>query len=198
MEYHAGWIPSRLKGRRERKLRGWKLKVRNARGPAPASPVGEAIIIDNENDVELPLYIETAVAEEVEMLSPPGSPSAHWNAGKYVYNRLNFETHEIRLLIFEADPMRYTMQHVSLISPGSYTALSYYWGDAEPKKKISLNGYKQEVTINLYHALQELRRFHVAMSPQQPLRVWVDALCINQGDDRERRSVTLKKICAMV
>ena len=61
-----------------------------------------------------------------------------------------------------------------------YEALSYVWGDRESPKTISIDGCVQEVTENLEAALQQLRL------SDAPRRLWVDALCINQEDSKEK------------
>ncbi|CAJ0553030.1 Ff.00g115420.m01.CDS01 [Fusarium sp. VM40] len=72
-----------------------------------------------------------------------------------------------------------------------YSALSYTWGKprqnipdytAEDRRFITLNGYAQEASPNLFDALHQLYKF----SPNTP--VWIDALCINQADTKERES----------
>ncbi|KAI0405808.1 hypothetical protein F4802DRAFT_560770 [Xylaria palmicola] len=64
-----------------------------------------------------------------------------------------------------------------------YIALSYAWGPVEDQRKILINGIETEVRPNLYAALLELRK-----SPwvYRGIRLWIDALCINQNDTRER------------
>jgi Heterokaryon incompatibility protein (HET) len=61
-----------------------------------------------------------------------------------------------------------------------YTALSYCWGDPKSVKSITLAGHPYNVTTNLEAALRRLRL------PQQERCLWVDAICINQSDDREK------------
>ncbi|SPJ92807.1 uncharacterized protein FTOL_13772 [Fusarium torulosum] len=61
-----------------------------------------------------------------------------------------------------------------------YEALSYTWGDANNKRPIILNGFSWHVTANLECALRHLRY-------EDKSRVmWIDALCINQNDMREK------------
>jgi hypothetical protein len=60
------------------------------------------------------------------------------------------------------------------------TALSYVWGDPNSQKKISVNGQTVHITLNLFHALRDLR------DAQRVHRLWVDAICINQFDLQER------------
>ncbi|OAL00781.1 HET-domain-containing protein [Phaeosphaeriaceae sp. SRC1lsM3a] len=62
-----------------------------------------------------------------------------------------------------------------------YEALSYEWGDPNGlKHTILINGQPIQVRDNLFHALACLRE----LSMFEPL--WIDALCINQNDIRER------------
>jgi hypothetical protein len=62
----------------------------------------------------------------------------------------------------------------------SYHALSYVWGDASQKERIICNGAEVMVTKNLHQALTQL----AAQQHHTPL--WVDSLCINQGDNTEK------------
>ena len=68
--------------------------------------------------------------------------------------------------------------------PG-YEALSYVWGDEGHDKEILLNGQVFPVRRNLAFALKDLRL------ADQPRRLWIDAICINQGDHEERSSQVL-------
>jgi hypothetical protein len=61
-----------------------------------------------------------------------------------------------------------------------YTALSYVWGDPIYAKTIWLDETAILVTHNLFSALRDLR------SDSRPLRIWADAICINQQDDDEK------------
>ncbi|KAM7195817.1 Heterokaryon incompatibility protein (HET) domain containing protein [Rhypophila sp. PSN 637] len=62
-----------------------------------------------------------------------------------------------------------------------YEALSYCWGSAEEKEltPIYCNGRRFDVTPNLKMALNNLRPEHGER------RLWVDAICTNQGDEQE-------------
>ncbi len=59
-------------------------------------------------------------------------------------------------------------------------ALSYAWGLPHLTHSVILNGEKTAVTLNLHDALRRLRR------RLRSRHLWVDALCINQTDDREK------------
>lgn len=61
-----------------------------------------------------------------------------------------------------------------------YTALSYVWGDATQKRTIFVNKSPFDVTHNLFDALHDLR------DAQNNLRLWADAISINQSDIAER------------
>ncbi|KAL2060095.1 hypothetical protein VTL71DRAFT_9917 [Oculimacula yallundae] len=62
-----------------------------------------------------------------------------------------------------------------------YEALSYEWGDSAVSRSILLNGNKIQIRENLWWALFYLRR------PEEKDRVlWIDALCIDQSNDKER------------
>ncbi|RYP56271.1 hypothetical protein DL771_012058 [Monosporascus sp. 5C6A] len=70
-----------------------------------------------------------------------------------------------------------------------FTALSYVWGSPDVTKEIRVNEIAVPVTINLERALVHVYDHWIASSPR-PRRhsflLWVDALCINQGDSDEK------------
>jgi len=115
----------------------------------------------------------------------------------YGYKRLDFDNYEIRILTLTTTPNHPEsndskiccyMEHVSLINPGSYSALSYCWGDPRSTKTISLNGINVEITAKLYAALQQVQSLGARERIVEPIRLWVDAICINQADAEERGS----------
>ncbi|KAH8642110.1 HET-domain-containing protein [Alternaria alternata] len=61
-----------------------------------------------------------------------------------------------------------------------YTTLSYTWGDAAIVDYVLVNDEKIGVGVNLFQALQHIR------SPNEPIVIWVDAICIDQADDTEK------------
>jgi hypothetical protein len=66
-----------------------------------------------------------------------------------------------------------------------YNALSYIWGDPKlPELVITVDGYNKGVTENCKLAMEELRR--EAMTQLKTQFIWIDAICINQKDRRER------------
>jgi hypothetical protein len=74
--------------------------------------------------------------------------------------------HEVDLESCAADPL--------------FSALSYRWGDEHDKREVRVNGRTVVVRRNLYDFLLHARRegwLH---------NLWIDTLCINQKDTRER------------
>lgn len=75
--------------------------------------------------------------------------------------------------------------NTNLHSPDfSYEALSYTWGTvSNPRelRSIRINSLTHRITPNLYDALVALRL------PDRPRTIWVDSICINQGDLKERK-----------
>ncbi|KAH9890861.1 heterokaryon incompatibility protein-domain-containing protein [Xylariomycetidae sp. FL2044] len=61
-----------------------------------------------------------------------------------------------------------------------YEALSYAWGCPERSKEIYMHDHKALITSNLYEILKELQHEHLDRY------LWIDDLCINQEDVRER------------
>jgi hypothetical protein len=67
----------------------------------------------------------------------------------------------------------------------AYKALSYTWGGSMHTPvpglpKVIVDGYEIEITKNLYSALLQIRRH------DRDVPLWVDAICINQQDLREK------------
>lgn len=77
------------------------------------------------------------------------------------------------------DKLRCKLFASTLVST-QYEALSYTWGTDAHVNPVSVNGTIVGVTRNLYSALLALRE------PDKNRVIWVDALCINQADVRER------------
>jgi hypothetical protein len=62
----------------------------------------------------------------------------------------------------------------------SFNALSYVWGSSTETKRIEINGKAVLITTSLDLALRDLR------DTNRILRLWVDALCIDQSNTEER------------
>ena len=61
-----------------------------------------------------------------------------------------------------------------------YEALSYTWGNPVGNSQITVNGLPLIITENLHAFLLRVR------SKSEPLTFWIDGICINQADQKER------------
>lgn len=72
---------------------------------------------------------------------------------------------------------------------GDYAALSYVWGLPEPanRRRIFVNGRIMTVTANLEAFIRTLRELpDIVGTGGADFKLWVDAICINQNDLKER------------
>jgi len=88
---------------------------------------------------------------------------------RIVYDDL--DEHELRVL---------HLHPIYLLNRPVYKALSYVWGDPTVTSPIQVDGYSFEATVNLVSALRHIRR------SDSIVVLWVDAVCINQKDIKER------------
>lgn len=124
----------------------------------------------------------------------------------YEYAPLDSESAEIRLLSIPFDlnqwlatrrypPLSGRLTHYKLSSSQfsstarllrgirlpAFTALSYVWGDPAKTDEIIIDGKRLPITASLYSALRQ-----VQVQSTFDIRVWADAICINQQDLAER------------
>lgn len=76
--------------------------------------------------------------------------------------------------------IRCRLRLVDLAHTPTFTALSYVWGNSAIRETIWLEGKPLQVTRNAWEALRCLR------NKFSPLRIWVDAVCIDQTSDVEK------------
>ncbi|KAH8722773.1 heterokaryon incompatibility protein-domain-containing protein, partial [Phaeosphaeriaceae sp. PMI808] len=103
----------------------------------------------------------------------------------YNYEPINLERPAIRLLrliagtgfIITCELFQAYLDGDDLIE---YEAVSYTWGGDERFSVVNVDGKTLEVTENLYFALWYLR------SQETDRILWVDAICINQGNPKEK------------
>lgn len=92
----------------------------------------------------------------------------------------------LRLLPNDDENATIACQLVDYFLPHSDTgphlceALSYVWGHPRKKHSITLDNCSFGVTANLHAALTRLRNRYIERV------VWIDAICVNQGDLKER------------
>lgn len=106
-------------------------------------------------------------------------------------------THHIRLLKLEkssAGEVNGILEAVNLETRPEYNCLSYTWGGPrwEDEKagggwigttqSVLINGHSLAIGLNLRNALDHL---HKALGCKA---IWIDAICINQGDALERNT----------
>ena len=123
-------------------------------------------------------------------------------AAGYPYTSLDPSKKQIRLLEFSskfladsAAVLRCRLRTVSLADKPllKYSAISWYWGDANVRSNIVVDGHTVSVPRNAEVALRYLHH----QQPTYPRklrsksftnRLWLDAICINQYDLTERGS----------
>jgi hypothetical protein len=108
----------------------------------------------------------------------------------YPYSLLPPGSDSIRLLRLlpnedEAAPLHCELCNYSLQRPSlrthMYEALSYVWGDPNKTLPIRVGKNQFQVTLNLHAALLRLRDHSFERI------IWVDAICIDQSNNEERR-----------
>jgi hypothetical protein len=89
----------------------------------------------------------------------------------------------IRLLRYapgsKSSEIRLQVQVFDRRAKPQYAALSYVWGETNPRQTISLGGCAFDTGPNLYNALRFMRS-------GLPKWFWIDAICINQDNTTER------------
>ncbi|KAJ9503196.1 hypothetical protein H2202_001350 [Exophiala xenobiotica] len=103
------------------------------------------------------------------------------------FKALHPDRTEIRLLQLEnganSSRLRYVMHHAELSSSPKYCAMSYSWGAPVPAsalKEIFIQGESVWIRPTLCSFLETMATCYPRMS------MWIDAICINQGDVEER------------
>lgn len=88
-------------------------------------------------------------------------------------------------------PLEATLRMVLLSDEPDYQALSYTWGPPFEEQtlkdqQISIDGKPLTVTGNLFRALQRIRQHDEKRKHGEKQPLWVDAICIDQGNDDEK------------
>jgi ankyrin repeat protein len=110
-------------------------------------------------------------------------PYSRPSMGSYRYDPIDFDGCAFRLLRLCSGsdaPIQCDLFDARLDELIEYEALSYTWGDSERPIKIIIDGNPMLVTMNLFEALWDIRY------PSKDRILWIDAICINQDDMKER------------
>lgn len=105
---------------------------------------------------------------------------------------MDLDKSEIRLIYLDWDgnkqaPLSCGMITTNLIFSPRYAILSYATDNGTATEEIKVNGETVMITTNLFNALQQLRELDM-FRDQEPLALWVDAICIDQNDIEERNA----------
>ena len=121
----------------------------------------------------------------------------HATTQGFVYTPLSDASNELRLLRIlptekpgsdSWDEISALLETINFESTLVYDALSYTWGNPAKTRTITVNGQPLGIGENLYWALHHLRNFEDDTDHQRNKYIWIDALCINQDDEREKSS----------
>ena len=105
---------------------------------------------------------------------------------KYGYRPLKSREKEIRLLEVHpgkgAEPLCCTVHHTYILAEDMipYETVSYCWGRKPGETVIEIDQIPVRVTLSAARALHRMR------SPVRSRILWIDAICIDQGSDKER------------
>jgi hypothetical protein len=115
---------------------------------------------------------------------PRRSISSLGHRKRPLFSHRTLQPIEIRLINIvpgtQQDQLQGVIIHVQSTSAPTYQALSYVWGTHQQTKELVTPDGILPITPSLSKALHNLRR------KDQSITLWVDAICINQKDGREK------------
>ncbi|KAF2162974.1 hypothetical protein M409DRAFT_26823 [Zasmidium cellare ATCC 36951] len=129
------------------------------------------------------------IPREPDKLMPDLRPS---------YRPLDPRTHEIRILKLHPgqgfDPLICKMEHTSLAlkQHTPYETVSYCWGDNPGETVIELDRLPAKVTLSAANVIRRMRY------PDKYRWLWVDAICINQKDNRTKEKSNQVAIMGLI
>lgn len=116
--------------------------------------------------------------------SDTGSDADLSSSSQAQYEYRPLKPDEVRLLVLNPglpdEPIQCFLETYTVNQAKAYDALSYVWGDTQDSCSIQVDGCPFKVTRNLYDFLTSYR------TDRSCPVLWIDAICINQKDDRER------------
>lgn len=84
-------------------------------------------------------------------------------------------------------PLAFSVETYPLAKAPPYTAVSYVWGRAAASREIYLDGHAFAIRTNLWSCLDNLTLLKTnSYHDTHWTHVWVDAICINQKDEKEK------------
>lgn len=116
--------------------------------------------------------------------------------GSSLYANLRISGSQIRLLtiLSATTEVSCRLEVAELGGEIQFNALSYVWGDPTVTEAILVNGHKVQVTTNLVSALRYAPHHLSESKHAKSMKLWVDAICINQKDITEKNDqVSLMK-----
>jgi hypothetical protein len=79
-----------------------------------------------------------------------------------------------------------SLEIVNLDKKSDYIAASYEWGEIEPEVDFVVDGRPFLVWHNLWLLLSEVKNRINRGAMSRKVRIWIDAICIDQRDQEER------------
>lgn len=114
------------------------------------------------------------------------APSASSAGSCSIFDNTQFEdaTRQIRLLRFmpSASGIACHLEVFNQEECPPYANFSYTWGSSSERRTITVNGLPFEVGANCHYALQQAS----ALKHARLGHFWIDSICVNQADVRER------------
>lgn len=112
----------------------------------------------------------------------------------FTYVALPDPSKQFRLLSFQPSStdtlVRCHLETYDIADSRPYYAISYHYGDPSAVDTVLVNGQETQVNRNCWHALQQVEaQSHAGL-------FWVDSLCINQSDTKEK-SLQVHRIAAI-
>ncbi|KAF5563192.1 heterokaryon incompatibility 6 OR allele [Fusarium phyllophilum] len=82
-------------------------------------------------------------------------------------------------------PLELCLRTYRIPQAPEYYAISYTWGDSGLTEEITIDGQPMTVTENCHYALMQVRDRYPSL-PRKAIFIWIDSICINQGDNDEK------------
>ncbi|KAF2724283.1 HET-domain-containing protein, partial [Polychaeton citri CBS 116435] len=120
--------------------------------------------------------------EEGDSTTAPQSSPLQGDSYRYdiLPDRSSFRLLELEPAATINAPLRASLKTYPNRKAIKYTALSYTWAGIDCEGTLDLIDGRMQITGNLDSALRAARE------PHSKLRIWVDAVCINQHDNTEK------------